>query len=281
MNSYEQKQERKRLRLEAAAERAERESTAAFQRSQRYTEGIPLGQPILVGHPSERRHRNALTKSDNAMRKASALAARADELRTRAAAVGQGGISSDDPDASAKLSAQLHSCQEWQVLMVATNKLVRFAEKRAEPIAARVALVQDKLTALGFSEANMAQLFTEDYAGRTGFPAYMLANNNANMKRIAARIAALQARPKQLEAFAPLAGKGWKLYVDEDENRVCLKFDQRLSKERYQEIRRWPYSFRWSPTNGRFQRTFSTAAIAYAKKFVGYADDSSAPEPAA
>src|SRR5215218_4006566 len=121
MNSYEQKQERKRLRLQAAAERAASEATAHYARSRRYTEGIPMGQPILVGHHSERRHRNALTKSNNAMRKASELAARADELRGRAAAVGTGGISSDDPDAIAKLSAQLHSCQEWQALMVAAN----------------------------------------------------------------------------------------------------------------------------------------------------------------
>lgn len=280
MNSYEQKQERKRLRLEAAAERTANEANAHYDRSQRYTEGIPLGQPILVGHHSERRHRNALTKSDNAMRRASELAAHADELRERAAAVGHGGISSDDPDAIAKLSAQLHSCQEWQALMVAANKLVRFAEKRAETIAVRVELVQDKLAALGLSEANMAQLFTADYAGRTGFPAYAL-QNNANMKRIATRIAALQAQSKQLEAFAPLTGDGWKLYIDAEANRVCLEFDQRLSRERYQAIRSWPYSFRWSPTNGRFQRTFSTAALAYAKKFVDYADDSSAPEPTA
>lgn len=281
MNNYEQKQARRKQRLAAAAENADRESTAAFQRAQRYTEGIPLGQPILVGHHSERRHRSALTKSDNAMRASVALSRLADELRERAAAVGQGGISSDDPDAIAKLSAQLQACQDWQARMVAANKLVRFAEKRAETIPARVALVQAQLAALGFTDANMTDLFTADFAGRTGFPAYALQNNNANTKRIAARIAALQARPQAQAAVAPLAGAGWRLYVDAEANRVCLEFDQRLSKERYHAIRSWPYSFRWSPTLNRFQRMFSSNALAYAKQFVGYADDRPAPESAA
>jgi Domain of unknown function (DUF3560) len=277
MNSYEQKQARRKQRLAAAAENAARESTAAFQRSNSYTDGIPMGQPILVGHHSEKRHRNALKKSDNAMRKAVEASKHAEELRGRAAAVGTGGISSDDPDATLKLSAQLQTCQDWQALMVATNKLVRFAEKRAEVIPARVELVRGQLAALGFSETNMEQLFTKDFAGRTGFPAYMLQNNNANTRRIAARIAELQERPTQLEAFTPINGDGWKIFVDAEENRVCMKFEQRLSKERYTEIRSWPYSFVWSPSYSRFQRKFSANAIFYAKKFVGHIDNSTAP----
>ena len=162
MNSYEQKQARRKQRLAAAAENAEQESAAAFQRSNSYTAGIPLGQPILVGHHSEQRHRNALKKSDNAMRKAVESSKHAEELRGRAAAVGSGGISSDDPDAIEKLSAQLQMGQDWQTLMVAVNKQVRFAEKRAEAITARVELVRGQLATLGFSEANMVQLFTKE-----------------------------------------------------------------------------------------------------------------------
>ena len=44
-------------------------SNAAFQRSEDAVAGIPFGQPILVGHHSESRHRNALKRSDAAMRK--------------------------------------------------------------------------------------------------------------------------------------------------------------------------------------------------------------------
>jgi len=58
---------------ERAAERNERaiqysdnakdRKTDAWARSRKATAGIPFGQPILVGHHSERRHRNAIEKS--------------------------------------------------------------------------------------------------------------------------------------------------------------------------------------------------------------------------
>ena len=61
---------------------------------------IPFGQPILVGHHSEgarpelpgaHRHRT--------MTRASPRAIKAERLRERAASVGKGGVSSDDPSA--------------------------------------------------------------------------------------------------------------------------------------------------------------------------------------
>jgi hypothetical protein len=52
------------------AQRLEGESAGHHRRSQAYVEGIPMGQPILVGHHSERAHRNALDKSWNALGRA-------------------------------------------------------------------------------------------------------------------------------------------------------------------------------------------------------------------
>lgn len=51
------------------AEAAQRRSDDAFQRSENAVAGIPFGQPILVGHHSESRHRNALKRSQSAMGK--------------------------------------------------------------------------------------------------------------------------------------------------------------------------------------------------------------------
>jgi hypothetical protein len=48
---------------------AKQKSTAFFQQSHDITKHIPLGQPILVGHHSEKRHRRDLDKSWNAMGK--------------------------------------------------------------------------------------------------------------------------------------------------------------------------------------------------------------------
>ena len=48
---------------------AQQRSNDAFQRSENAVAGIPFGQPILVGHHSESAHRNAIKRSDSAMRK--------------------------------------------------------------------------------------------------------------------------------------------------------------------------------------------------------------------
>lgn len=65
-------QERARLkaeRYEGWADSARERSTTAFEKAIGMVSAIPMGQPILVGHHSERRHRNDLERSDNAMRK--------------------------------------------------------------------------------------------------------------------------------------------------------------------------------------------------------------------
>lgn len=65
-------QERARQKAERYANwaaAADKRSTQAFERSTAAVEGIPFGQPILVGHHSEKHHRAAVEKSWNAMDK--------------------------------------------------------------------------------------------------------------------------------------------------------------------------------------------------------------------
>ena len=132
MYSYEQKQEDRRARLEAAADRADDRSNEAYKRADMSEDatGIPFGQPILVGHHSEGRHRAAIKRADNAMRKSIDEGKRAKELRGKAAAVGTGGISSDDPDAIDKLKTKLADLELSQANMKAANRVVRKWNKK-------------------------------------------------------------------------------------------------------------------------------------------------------
>ena len=86
MSDYE---ERKQARIDRYRERAEE----ARQESQRFShesismlEHIPPGQPILVGHHSERGHRNLLKQSDKKMEKAIAASEKADYYERKAEA---------------------------------------------------------------------------------------------------------------------------------------------------------------------------------------------------
>lgn len=75
--TYEDRLQAKAERAEARiarrsdwADKAHRRSDAAFGGAMAAIDGIPPGQPILVGHHSERRHRAALDRHDRRMRRA-------------------------------------------------------------------------------------------------------------------------------------------------------------------------------------------------------------------
>lgn len=74
--SFAEQQEAKTERALSRSERYEelaaknaQKSNDYYSASKRATEGIPMGQPILIGHHSEKRHRRDLDRSHNAMGK--------------------------------------------------------------------------------------------------------------------------------------------------------------------------------------------------------------------
>jgi hypothetical protein len=95
---------------------------------------IPMGQPILVGHHSERRHRKDLAKieagivaSHELADKAAAQARAADEIEAQAA----GAIYDDDPDAIERLSEKIVKLEAERNAMKDANARYR-REYRAE-----------------------------------------------------------------------------------------------------------------------------------------------------
>ena len=116
MNDYEQKQEARRERYERKAEQLRAEAGRLHEQAHDMASVIPLGQPILVGHYSEGRDRRYRERIHNIFGKAFAAMDKADYYEQKAASVGSGGISSDDPDAVKKLKtklAELEKLQEW------------------------------------------------------------------------------------------------------------------------------------------------------------------------
>ena len=117
---YQDRVDRRRDRLNGGADKAAAKSAAAYETSHRITEHM-TGEPIKIGHHSEGRHRRDLEKSHNAMRTSINEDSKAENLRERAAAVGTGGISSDDPDATDKLQAELVDLKAERIEMKRIN----------------------------------------------------------------------------------------------------------------------------------------------------------------
>jgi len=96
-------EERKENRINSLAERAvkaKKESDQYVQQSIDAGRGIEFGQPILVGHHSEKRHRAAIAKQESKMQKAMASNAKSDYYQSKAeAAACNNSISGDDPEA--------------------------------------------------------------------------------------------------------------------------------------------------------------------------------------
>lgn len=261
LNSYEARQERRRARLAAAAAKARKESVAAWEASRRATDGIPFGQPVLVGHHSEKRHRAALARSDRAIAKGVALAKKAAELAGRGASVGTGGISSDDPDAQAKLDDKRTTLEQQRDRMKAANAAWR---KRDD-----AALIATTGMGLVYWTAEIEGRFSWE---KQPYPASTLTNLNARIRATAKRADQIEAAG-ELEALDEVVGAG-RLVVDPDDNRVTLVFPARLSKDDYKDVR--SYGFVWSPARGGFTRKLSEAAVHHGRRLLEHLSASGA-----
>jgi hypothetical protein len=255
MRSYAERREARIERLRDRAERARREAEAHRARAAAIAAVIPLGQPILVGHHSERRHRRDVERIERGFERAHEARQRAAELERRAAAAERNqAVSSDDPDAVGKLRAKLESIEAERALAVRVNKAVRAKDPRAA------------LAALGLSEPLIAAALEPDPLGRRGIPSYRLTNLGAEARRLRARIAELEAR-----AAAPV-GEPQRIgeaVISEEENRVRVVFPSKPAAAVIAELK--GAGFRWSPSAGAWQRHASEQAWAHARRIAGLA----------
>jgi hypothetical protein len=234
MNAYEQKLQSRKDRLDAAADRAEAKSNAAYKRADLREEvsGIPFGQPILVGHHSEGRHRRAIERADNAMRASIEADRRAAELRAKAEGVGTAGISSDDPDAVVKLRAQLAEIEARREVMKARNAEWRKAGNK------------------GGRQADGSWVDAP-------FASYQLTNIGANIRRIQKRVAHLEKAAERETVKTSYQGL-CDIVENAEENRLQIIFPGKPSPEIRAELKRC--GFRWAPSQNAWQRQLSNGS---------------------
>ena len=231
MNTYEERQEARRERYLKRAERARAESREGWQRAREMSEVIPLGQPIHVGHHSEKRDRAYRARIEKTSEKAFRKAAR----------VGTGGISSDDPDAIKKLKKEVEHLKDKQERMKAANRAIRMKD---------TAKGDAKLAEMGYTTEDIATLRTPKY-GRVGFPAWQISNNGANIRRIEGRIKELEERSAREPEH--IVTDLYELKVED--NRVQFIFDGKPDED-VRSILKY-HAFKWSPSRGAWVRQAS------------------------
>lgn len=144
--TYRERRAARVARLRGWADGREAKADAAAAAMESATAGIPFGQPILVGHHSERAHRRALERSDRAVNaavehsvKARSMRSRADNIEASAAAA----VYDDDPDAIDRLREKLAALEQRREAMKAANAAYRKAH-RAELQALPSAFQRDR-----------------------------------------------------------------------------------------------------------------------------------------
>jgi hypothetical protein len=229
-------------RMRRLAAKAREMSDRYNRASDSISSGIPFGQPILIGHHSEKRHRRMIERMHRYNDHSIEEYRKAQYYERRAAnAEGNNSISSDDPDAVQKLREKLAELEKLQETMREANKIYRKGNT-PENIAA--------LVALGLSEHSARNGFEPDFCGRIGFADYQLTNNNANIRRIKERIAHLErsnAKPTE-----ETEEKGIRFVDNTEANRYQIFFPGKPKEEIRSLLKH--RGFRWSPTAGAWQR---------------------------
>lgn len=254
MADYEQRLEAKRDRLEERAEKKRNESDAAYKRSHELVEHIPMGQPILVGHHSERGHRNALDKSWSLMGKSFKLGEYADSLESSAANVGSSGISSNDPEAIKKLQDKLNGLEKSQDTMKAVNKIIK--GKKLSDAEKVEQIVKDRL----LTETHAQEIMKPDFAGRVGFASYSMSNNNAEIRRTRQRLEDL----KRLHTIAPIDFENDDFSMSINNGQIVINFAGGKPNEETRQLVK-NAAFKWSRYQGAWVRKVTANAIGSAR----------------
>lgn len=266
---YNERQEARIDRLEDRAEKAKKEASARIRTAQTMSEAIPFGQPILVGHHSEKRDRNFRNRIENNFRKGIEAEDKAKHLQGRAeSARSNRTISSDDPEAVEKLRAKVEQAEAEQQAMKAANRIIRKKPKN-EATPEKIAQLKEMFP--NASEARLETYFQADFCGRVGFPDYALQNNNANIRRMKQRLAQLEQAAAEAENGEEKRTEyqGFTVIESPELNRIQIDFH---SKEDYfrlcknQGINLKSYGFRFSRNDGNvWQRLLNASGKAAAE----------------
>ena len=244
---YRAKREARIDRLRERAEKARGESADAYQRMRASQDLRPMGQPILVGHHSERRHRAALAREDRLWEKGATEAGNADRLGERAdAAEKNRAVFADDPDAIDKLKARLAAEEVIHPRMVRANAAIRkhAGDKAAQEVA---------VTALGFSAARAKHVVHVPGGCDQGF---YVGNHSATIRRLRERIAELEARTTAKTTETET--EGVRVVEDVDVNRLQLFFPDKPAEALRAVLKQ--HGFRWAPSVGAWQRHLTNTA---------------------
>jgi len=223
--TYEERQREKADYYARRAAAVKKNSDATLEQVHKERDMIPMGQPILVGHHSEGRHRRHLASMNSRERRGWEEKAKADHYAEKAERIENNletdrVISSDDPEAIPKLKKKLEGLEDQRSQIKESNKKAR-------------------------------KEGTDQAAG------YILKNLAGNVRSVKVRIAGLEAKANMDTEDQEI--NGIRIEKNTEENRIRLHFPGKPSAEARGVLK--SNGFRWSPRNTAWQRQLNNAGL--------------------
>jgi len=263
MTNYEQKRERRIARLNRLAVLYRQQADQLINSARKDADFIPIGQPILIGHHSEKRDRNFRARITRRFEKSFELSNKAEYYARRArSAEANRAIFSDDPEAVFKLEEKKRKLEEFQENSKKINKMIRKFDMKDEN--QKKMCIEEIVRTMNLKEETARKLLEPDFCGRLGVPDYSLRNNNANIRRIEERIEQLKKR-QQIGSSEKMIGDV-RVVQNVEDNRLQLFFPGKPSDEKRAQLK--SNGFRWSPYNGCWQAYLNGTTIYRAENVI-------------
>ena len=239
---YEEKQKAKVDRAKELAQKHHDKSSQHHRSQEELMDQIPFGQPIMVGHHSEGKHRSNIRRQDNHMRKAIEHDSTAEYFENKAGNIANPyAVNSDDPDAVIKLKNRIEKFEKekavWnEKLKTADPNTNQFADNNPRMIRMHMSSVTTKIrnTKKRIDTLNTAaKISTPDIRGGK-------TRNGVTMK------------------------------VNHDDNRIQLKFGGVPSQPIRDKLK--SRGWRWTPSKGVWQRGISAQSEYLANEIMDMSD---------
>lgn len=252
---YEARRQARYDRLLAATEKAEQESASNWNQAHAMASVIPFGQPILVGHYSEKRDRNYRSRIKSKSRKGYELYQKAAELRSRAESVqGNDAIFSDDPEATDKLSEKIAKLEELQAAYKAVNAAYKKFLKNPATLDG---------ADLPESTKNLIREFKPGWSGDQPIPSYRLTNNSANIRRLKERAQVVEQKQAAQDTQEEIDGV--RIEYSPSENRIRIYYPGRVPLETYKTLKQHGFRVLRSEGEGAFSAYHNNSALYFVK----------------
>lgn len=217
-----EKLERKKEKREEWAAAREKKASEAFRKVESIASHIPMGQPILVGHHSEKRHRADISRMHNGMDQvveSSNMAKHHNEKADGIQKMLDKCIFSDDEDAIDRLQERIAELEKKQAAMVAVNKICRNKKTDQAEKEKQIRGILPNVT-----DKELHEMFNPMYSfSGLGFPRFSLSNNNANINRLKKRLVDVKRRQERQE----MAEENGGVAITGNETYICVTFSEK------------------------------------------------------